>query len=122
VFRIPCPYSSSVAEFDYSEPVKTTGSYSATLPYYKHQGYHTNLNAIRALSVANGISASVNNWSGNTLYDDFSYDFFVPMYGLVNPMGNSFHNMQLMNIQNIRGISGFNDYCGRKDIRKTHMP
>lgn len=81
VFRIPCPYSSSVAEFDYSEPVKTTGSYSATLPYYKHQGYHTNLNAIRALSVANGISASVNNWSGNTLYDDFSYDFFVPMYG-----------------------------------------
>lgn len=81
VYRIPCAYSVSGVEFDYSTPVQETGSYSATLPYYKHLGYHTNLNAIKALSVPQGVSSSVDLWSGTTLYDQFDYDYFVPLYG-----------------------------------------
>ncbi len=81
VERIPCPYSISGLAFDYTPPVTTTGSYSTTLPYFKHYGYHTNLNTIRALSVPNGVSASVNLWSENILYDQFDYDYLVPLYG-----------------------------------------
>ena len=81
VYRIPCAYSGSNVEFDYPTLVTTTGSYSITNPYYKHLGYHTNKNAIKVLSVPQGVSSSVKLWSGDTLYDDFTYDYFVPMYG-----------------------------------------
>ncbi len=81
VYRLPCAYSGSNVEFDYPELVTTTGSYSITNPYYKHLGYHTNKNAIKVLSVPQGVSSSVDLWSGDTLYDDFTQDYFVPMYG-----------------------------------------
>lgn len=82
VDKIPCAYSSSAASFEYTDPVYETTSYSSTTPYYKHQGYHTHLNSIRALSVPQGVSSSVDLWTNVThSYDQFTYDYFVPMYG-----------------------------------------
>jgi len=84
--RIPCPYSVSNsvsnAIFNYPVPEQTPyNTYSVLHPYYKHCGYLTNLNAIRALSVPQGVSASMANWSDSKTYDQFDYDFLVPMYG-----------------------------------------
>lgn len=82
VDRMPCPYSASNILFDYPNiPTVPNGTYSVDQPYYKHCGYLPNLNSIRALSVAQGISSSVDNWSGSKTRHTFEHNYFITMYG-----------------------------------------